>query len=352
MKHPTPTLLLAALLLALASCRPADAPGKHFPAVCILYPHEAPIGQVIKMGGIWQTDDYLILQNVYDGADSLFYVYSKADSLRYLYAFCPRGNGPGEYLMPAVIRNLPGNRFAFRDHATDTYAFFQLTDTAARLEKAARHPLPDGFCPWEMNYAGHDRYLLKRSNGRRAARELWSLTDGFARLDTLPNTFASLPQELGDDYYPEFDDCWLAVSDTLFAAAYFLIDRIEFGKIKGDSLVLTASTGVSRAPEFYLYTDTPAQGEYEYNVENNQVHYEALAATPRGVYALYAEVPWGDLEPVHSMQIEHYGWDGQARTLFMFPKSISAFVVDEKRRCIYGINPDTHEDAILYLDLP
>lgn len=198
---------------------------------------------------------------------------------------------------------------------------------------------------WEINYVANQQYFLKRSNSRLSTRELWNLDDYYS-LDKLPNTF-TLEKELGDAYYTEFDDYWLSVSQTSFAVAYFFINWLEFGKIKNGKLKLNGFVGVTDAPDFYLFEEAKPGGKYKYNVDNNVVYYEALASTPEGVYALYSGVPWGDLEKKHSSIIEFYNWEGKPIKQFILEEPLSDFVVDENRKLIYGINPDSHEDAIL-----
>ena len=67
------------------------------------------------------------------------------------------------------------------------------------------------------------------------------------------------------------------------------------------------------------------------------VHYEALTSTSEGVYALYAGVPWGELDKRHSSVIEFYHWDGKPVKRFLLEEPVSDIVVDEARKLIYGI---------------
>ena len=70
-----------------------------------------------------------------------------------------------------------------------------------------------------MNYVDTTQYLTKRSNSKSSTRELWNIKQRLL-LDTLPNTF-NLTEDLGKDYYTEFDDTWITVSGNHFASAYF-----------------------------------------------------------------------------------------------------------------------------------
>lgn len=332
------------LCLCVCSCKQEKTIEKNFAVSQKLQPSLKTLQEIIKFGNIYTTTDYLVLSDAHSNATDFFYVYSRPN-LKFLYSFGHRGNGRNEYLMPTVIKNMPSNQFAFRDHATDNYATFLLTDSTAILLNETKHPVSDGRFFWEINYVANQQYLLKRSNSKLSTRELWNLDD-YCSLDKLPNTF-SLEKELGDAYYTEFDDCWLSVSQTSFAVAYFFINRLEFGKIKNGKLKLNGFVGVTDAPDFYLFEEAKPGGKYKYNVDNNVVYYEALASTPEGVYALYSGVPWGDLEKKHSSLIEFYSWEGKPIKQFILEEPLSDFVVDENHKLIYGINPDSHEDAIL-----
>lgn len=317
---------------------------KTFPMVQDLYASQMSFNEVIKVGDIYKLDNYFILRNIHDNAEYFFYVYSYPE-FKYLYSFCRRGNGANEYLMPTVIKNMPGNQFAFRDHATDTYATFLVTDSIATLINQERIPPTDGRFCWEINYVSDEQYVLKRNNSKQSSRELWDLKRNLM-LDELPNTF-DLANKMRENYYTEFDDYWISVSDSFFAFAYFFIDRIEFGKVEGKKLKLNHFVGTTKTPEFYLFTNTMSGGKFKYNVDNNIVHYETLVSTPHNVYGLYAGIPWGEMEKIHSSLIEVYNWEGTPIKLLKLNESISSFVVDEKNELIYGINPDSHEDAIL-----
>lgn len=340
-------LLSFFLVLCMCSCRQEVSVEKDFAVSQTLRPSLKNFQEIIKVGHIYATADYMVLHNVYDNATDFFYVYSRPE-LDFLYSFGHRGNGRNEYMMPVVIENMPGNRFAFRDHATDAYATFLLTDSAAVLSDEVRHPVTDGRFFWEINYVADGQYLLKRSSSSLSARELWDLDD-YLLLDELPNTFR-LKEELGDAYSTEFDDCWLSVSQNCFATAYFFINRLEFGRVENDSLKLNSFVGVADAPDFHLLGNARSGGKYEYDVEHNMVHYEALTSTSEGVYALYAGVPWGELDKRHSSVIEFYHWDGKPVKRFRLEEPVSDIVVDEARKLIYGINLDLHEDAILVFD--
>lgn len=335
------------VFMSVFACKQEQPVGKSFPASQALHPSFKHFQEIIKVGNICATSDYLVLRDASDHATDFFYVYSRP-ALEFLYSFGHRGNGRNEYLMPVVIDNMPGNQFAFRDHATDTYATFLLTDSAAVLLDEAKHPVTDGRFFWEINYVADRQYLLKRSNERLATRELWNLEE-YRLLDKLPNTF-HLEETLGDAYSTEYDDCWLSVSENSFAVAYFFINRLEFGKVEHEKLKLTGFAGVEDAPDFHLLGDGTSGGKYKYAVDNNIVYYEALHSTPAGVYALYAGVPWGDLEKHHSSVIEFYRWDGTPVKQFALEEPVSDLVVDESRKLIYGINLDLHEDAILVFD--
>lgn len=332
------------ILLLVTSCSSPDMPVKHFPEKVHLTAAVIPINEIVKMGNIYKTENYFIIRDVQPNAKYNFYVYS-FPSFHFLYSFAPVGNGPEEYLMPTVIKNMPGDVFAFRDHATDRFVSYQLTDScAAKLDEFHFSETDGRFC-WEINYIDSNLYIVKRSNSRLSTRELWNIKQK-ERLDTLPNTF-NLLADLGDDYYTEFDDVWISACGNKFASAYYFIDRIELGEIRGNKFYATKAIGTNIPPKFYLFNRKNWKSKYKYNVDNNVVHYEDLKCTEFNIYGLYAGIPWGDVETKHSSVIEVYDWQGNPVKLYLLDKNISTFIVDEVHECIYGINMEQCEDAIL-----
>lgn len=300
--------------------------------------------EIIKVGSIHRADSFIVLRDVQENATNFFYVYSIPD-MKFLYSFCPKGNGPDEYLMPTVVKNTPGNHFMIRDHATDVIATYILTDTAAVLLNKYDFPPQNGRFCWEINQITDSCFLLKRNNARISTRELWNLNTQ-EQLDTIPNTF-NLMEDMGKDYHIEFDDCWISVSDTTFAFAYFFINRIEFGRIIDNRIVLDGFVGTDEAPDFYLFGESKFNSKYEFNVDNNIVYYEDLYVGTSNIYALYSGMPWGDAEIKHSSIIELYERTGKPSKQLNLNSSLSNFIVDETNKSIYGINPEMFEGAVL-----
>lgn len=332
------------LVLLVSSCKHPDIYTKLFPEQQTLIATRIPINEIIKLGNIYKTKDYFIIRDIQTNAQYNFYVYS-LPTFQFLYSFAPIGNGPEEYLMPTVVKNMPDNLFSFRDHTTDKYVSYQLTDSCAVKKEEFHLPGIDGRFFWEINYTGPNQYITKRSNSKLSTRELWNFKQR-ELLDTLPNTF-NLQADFGKDYYTEFDDVWIAACGNKFASAYFFIDRIELGEIRNNKLYATNAIGTDHHPKFYLFNQNTWGNKYEYNVDNNIVHYEDLNSTESNIYGLHAGIPWGDAEEIHSSDIEVYDWQGNPIKRYLLDQNISTFIVDEAHECIYGINPEQCEDAIL-----
>lgn len=334
-----------AIIFSCFSCKEAQIYKTEFSLKELVSVDTIPFNEIIKVGGIYRTDSFLILRDVQNNANDFFYVYSIAGN-KFLYSFCPRGNGANEFLMPTVIKNMPDNIFSIRDHATDIITTYNLTDSAAVVMDRYHFPPQDGRFCWEINYVKDNKYLLKRNNSRVSTRELWNLKKR-KQLDILPNTF-DLAEEMGRDYHIEFDDCWISVSDTCFAFAYYFIGRIEYGKIVGDSIKLNGFIGVDETPDFYLFKESSGfNNKYKYNVDNNIVYYEDLYVGSSNIFALYSGRPWGDTEIEHSSTIEIYGLDGQPIKQLDLNVPLASFVVNEKENDIYGINPERFEGCFL-----
>lgn len=331
-------------ILLLCSCKKDQDVIKQFPVTENIEPSLIPINEIIKIGSIHKLDNYIILRNIDQNAEYLFFVYSYPD-FNFLYSFCPRGNGPEEFLMPSVIKNTPSNLFSFRDHATNQFVTFQLSDSSAYLiDKFYFRPDETHFF-WEINYIDKNIYLLKRNNSKSSHRELWDLFLK-TKLDDLPNTF-NLEKEMGNEYYTEFDDIWISSNSSKMVFAYFFINRIEFGTVNNYKLEIESYIGTNIHPEFYTFKKGKSGGKYEYNVDYNVVYYEFVTSSNNYVYALFANKPWGELEKNHSSIIEIYDWNGKPKKILNLKQGISSFIVDENEHTLYAINPDENEDAIL-----
>ncbi len=339
MKH---LCLFCGLLLAgLFSCRRDAVTNGYFENVRQVRAESVPIGKVIRLEGIYKTENYIVLRDGSETAEDLFQVYSCPD-FEFLYSFGRRGKGPDEYLMPTVVKGMPGDRFAFRDHATDRFATYELTDTGASLIRSFIYKPEGTRFFWEINRLEDSLYLLKRRDDRWSRREVWSAD--FRRLvDSLPNTF-DLNRTMGDDYFSDFDDCWIAGCGNRFACAYFFIDRIEFGHVSGGKPVLDTFAGVERAPDFYRFDRTTSGVP---NVMKNPVYYENLAAGETRVYALYAGIPWKEADENHSSKVEVYDWNGTPVMLLELDRALSHFIVDEKRGTIYGFDVSRSPDSLI-----
>lgn len=344
MKYFKYILGILAIISLCQACQKTPVYKNDFPTTEHVFADTIPFDEIIKVGTIHKTDSFIILRDIQNNATDFFYVYSTKD-FKHLYSFCTKGNGPDEYLMPTVIKNMPNNRFGIRDHATDIITTYELTDTAAVLIDSYHFPPQDGRFCWEINYISEDCYLLKRNDARASARELWNLKEKIL-LDTIPNSF-DLAAQMGKDYHIEFDDCWISASDSTFAFAYYFINRIEYGKITGNTIQTEGYTGVNKTPDFYLFKKAGFNSKYKYNVDNNIVYYEDLALSPSYIYALYSGKPWGDTETEHSSIIEIYDKSGNPIRQLNLNHPIASFVVDENNGFIYGINPETSEGNIL-----
>lgn len=339
-----PTLLIFIILafLALVSCGKGVNQEKSFGKVSSISADTARIGQLLQANNLALLDDYLVLQNGSDGVEDFYFVYSYP-GLGFLYSFGKRGRGPGEYMMPAIIKNTPGNVLGFRDHATDAIVFYEIKDSGAELvsSKILRSPDSDRFF-WEINVMEDSTLLVKHQGDKKGATELWSAASGI--VDSLPNTFAKLPRKLGKDYFTIFDDYLISAKGDRFALAYNMIDRIEFGEVRDGKLLIDSSVGADSTPDFHLYGD---DSETEFSVDRNIIHYENLYAGNDYVYALYSGKRMDETEERHSSLIEIYSWDGTPVELLDLETPIAYIAVDENSRTVYGINPDMSDEMIL-----
>lgn len=326
------------------SCKDKDASVKTFSSSLFLRADSILINEVIKFGDIYKLDDYILIRDAYENNIDFFYVYSFPE-FGFLYSFAKKGNGPDEYLMPTVIKNMPGNSFGFRDHFSDKIAIYEITDTLALLKNSFDVLPQSNRFFWEINYINDSLFLLKNTdNNKWSRRELWNLKEKKI-IDSIPNTF-DLEKKLGKDYFSIFDDYWIASKNNKFVFGYFFIDLLELGTIENNKINIKQSIGAKTPPKFFLYKETRG-GKYQHNVENNIVYNGFITCTNDYIYALYAGFSWGEQEEIHSQLIEVYDWNGGRQKLLKLDQAISHFIVDEESKTLYGFNTIDSEDFIL-----
>ena len=314
---------------------------KRFPLVQELKASEVPINEIIKLSSISKLKDYIILRDGAENCEVFFYVY-KNPGFQFLYSFAKRGQGPKEYRSPNVIRNTPDNFFSFRDY--NSFVTYQLSDTSSTCINLYKMPIVGGgFLLTGLNQIDDSLFLTKRQSSKWTRRELINLYT-HEIVDSIPNTF-NLEKELGKDYYTTFEDAIVTSNNKRFAYGYDLIDLIEFGSIQNNKIVITNRVGMKKPPTFYLYETGRQGGKYKFNVQHNIVYYKDIRCGKNYVYALYANIPWGEDEQAASL-IEVYTWDGSPVALLKLDNDISTFVVDEEMQTIYGFNVNKNEDYL------
>lgn len=342
------TLILPAL--GVTSCRHNSTidsiPAVTFSEQLPVAADSVEIGVVLKAGKILSVEPYILVSDNEHTDGMHFAVFT--NNLQYLYSFCPYGSGPADCLLPVVVKNTPAGHFIVKDFANDTYHEYSLTDYGATETRTFK--LPD-FNPyeslWEINRLSDDKYLAKGVAPKRAIRRLVEIGSGTS-IDSLMPSF-DLFETMGTDYFTEYDDFAMVATDSHFACAYFLINRIEFGSIENESIRVTKSIGTNNPPNFYRYTDEELSGKYKYNVDYNTVYYESIFGSPQRVYASYFGQPWGEIDK-HSHIIEIYNYDGDPILKLLLDIPVSSFVVVDDKRII-AINPERSDDSFYIFDI-
>lgn len=336
-------VICAVVVMLAPSCRRDAADDKHFAVEKDLKAEYVDISELLQINNIFMLEDYLVLQNTSEAVDDFFFVYSYPE-MDFLYSFAKRGRGPGEYMMPGLIKNTKGNILGLRDHATDILAFYEITGSGAVPAGSSRFSSPDNdrFF-WEINSMGDSLFLVKHQGDRRGATELWDYARGRV-VDSIPNTFDRLPKKLGRGYYTIFDDYMVSANGNRFAVAYFMIDRIETGEVSAGEIIRISDIGSSTAPDFYLYGKNETD---HFNVDRNIVYYENLYAGKNSIYALYSHDRLDNTEKNHSRQMEVYSWELEPLMKLHLEYPVAYFTVDESSRIIYGVNPELFPDKLL-----
>ena len=322
------------------SCNRTEKAVKHFPSVQDVKSVDIPVNEIIKFLWIYKLQDYVILQDGSANVDMFFYVY-KYPGFQFLYSFAKKGQGPDEYLLPTVVTSTPGNYFSFRDHGKNILTTFQLSDTICKMIYSGSMSPENGLFFNGIDQVDDSLFLIKRENAKWTRRELINLYTKEI-IDSIPNTF-DLEKKLGKDYYTTFETTYITSNNKRFAYAYILMNLIEFGVIHNNKIIITNRVGIKRAPDFHLYGSSDGRNNFNLNI----LHYHGLTCGDKYVYALYLNVPSGEIRKnEHSTQIEVYTWDGTPVALLKLNKNISHFVVDEERQMIIGFNYDISQDYL------
>ena len=325
-----------------SSCIKTKEAVKHFPSVQDVKSVDIPVNEIIKFLWIYKLQDYIILQDGSENAEMFFYVY-KYPGLQFLYSFAKKGQGPDEYLLPTVVTSTFGNYFSFRDHGKNIFATFQLSDTESTLVHLSNMQPENGLYFNGINQVDDSLFLIKREHLRWTRRELINLYTKEI-IDSIPNTF-DLEKKYGKDYTATFETSYITSNNKRFAYAYIYMNLIEFGVIKNNKIVITNRVGMKQAPELYPFGSST--GKYSNNYDYNVVQYHDLTCGDKYVYALYLNVPNGEIRKnEHSTHIEIYTWDGTPVALLKLDKNINHFVVDEERQMIIGFNYDISQDYL------
>lgn len=349
-------VIIALCLLSLTACRNESNVGSmsDFDEVYSLSADSIKIEELLSLGSIYRWGDKIVLKDRQENPENQFYVYS--DDMKLQYAFGKKGPGPLEFMMPTVVKNTPDSIFQLRDHMQNKFATYALSDSGVAIVGTIPYSDNDGMFGWEINYVGDDNYLMRSTAAQKTRIELKQISTGEV-LDTLSNPF-DLNKLLGNQYYSEFDDCWIAVDGDMFATAYYFMDLMCIGRIRDGKMELLHKIGTSTPPEFHLYTDQISSGKYSANVEYNIAYYTGLDFYDGRIYALYAGIPWGEINGIedgtitdvpHS-SIHVYGKDRSPICNLELDRYVTSFVVVGNR--IYAINPTDAEDYIYTYVLP
>ena len=336
-------LTICLFVLLCFSCNDTEYVEKKFPLFQELKANEVHINEIFKLWEIYKLKNYIIFRDGSENCNVFFYVY-KYPEFKFLYSFAQKGQGPGEYRSPSIIRDTRDNFFSFRDY--QTFVTYQLSDSSSTIINSSKIPtLESGFLLTGITQVDDSLFLAKPQSNRWTRRELINLYTQEI-LDDIPNTF-NLEKKLGKEYYTTFEESLVVSNNKRFVYGYLLIDLIEFGLIKNNKIVITNRVGMKKPPNFYLYGAGGMQGrKYEFNVQHNIVYYNDIQCGNNYVYALYANIPMGDLKNEQAFFIEVYTWDGNPVALLKLDKGISNFVVDEEMQTIYGFDVNFNEDYL------
>ena len=90
------------------------------------------INEIIRPVDMIVLDDYLVIQNDILPNERCLFVYN-LETLDFLYSFVNCGNGPEEFLAPALVQNDKENFLTLLDQASMKVIKYKLTDEKAEI---------------------------------------------------------------------------------------------------------------------------------------------------------------------------------------------------------------------------
>lgn len=336
----------AAFIFVLAGILEACSPevervvNDRFPATYQLPPSLYPIHEIIKPVDMVVLDDYLVIQNEIVPDEDCFYVYS-LDSLRFLYSFARYGQGPEEYIAPALVQNGKGNCLSVFEQASFKMRKFELGKESAVMSGEYGIELED-LRPWQEIYYRNDSILVFSTLDNEI--KTYNL-NSHGMADTY-RFHSDLEDRMGGNYNQSFDSFHFSCEqERLFIAFHF------------NNLIVQGS--VDDAGKIAI-SDTEIRYNHPLNetLFDNRYYYMYVTSTADLNFAQYAGYSFRRLQPFplnmgkrkFDMLLEVYSSTGRPLAVLDLQHDILRCKVDGVRKRIFTWNTLEDFDHLFVYD--
>ena len=314
-------LAIVALSLLVACAEKQDrVVNEQFSETLPLSAVEYPVEEILKPIDMVVLDDYLVIQNEFLSDADCFFVYSR-DSLRFLYSFGRRGQGPDDFMAPALVQNPIGNTLAVFDQSTFKLAECRLDKEAASREREWKVPAGDRMPLQEIYYCS-DSVLIYNT------LETCNLHTGQV-VDKVAIR-SNLAELMGDNFNKSLDGFHFACEGGRLMVAFHYINRVLWGGVDG--------AGRIDMPETDLHLDGPLNA----SLDDNLLYYMYVAMAPDLCIAQYAGYSFLSMQPFpvnmgkrrFDMLLEAYTPDGQPLALLDLQHDLLRCKIDSRHKRI------------------
>lgn len=333
------SILLLVLLFPSCKQSPDRIYNPKFQKIYKIEPDFHKINEIIRPVDMVVLDDYLVIQNdILPGEDCLF-VYD-LETLEFLYSFVNCGNGPKEFLAPAMVQNNKGNCLTLLDQASMKLTKYRLTDETAEIANKDRIILDDNRPLQEVYYVNDSILIFSTLDN-----ELKTYHIGNHQIIDTYKFSSNLKQLMDKDYNQCFDQFHFAYNNNKVALGFNFFNTILMGEVGEDGSIGLDETEYS--------VDSPL----ERNLYDNRYFYMYTLLSDNYLFAQYVGYMFRDLQPFplnmnkrkFDMLLEVYSLDKKALCCLDLQHDILRCKIDEKHNKIYTWNMlEDFDNLIIY----
>lgn len=297
------------------------------------------INEIIRPIDMIVLDDYLVIQNDILPNEHCLFVYN-LETLDFLYSFVNCGNGPEEFLAPALVQNDKENFLTLLDQASMKVIKYKLTDKKAEIINKDRIVLDDNRPLQEVYYVNDSILIFSALDN-----ELKSYSIKNHKIIDTYKFSSNLKHLMNKDYNKSFDHYHFSYNNNKIALVFNFFNKILIGEVRED--------GSINLDETEYLVDSPLKP----SLYDNRYYYMYTLLSDKYLFAQYVGYMFRDLQPFplnmnkrkFDMLLEVYTLDKKAICCLDLQHDILRCKIDEKHNKIYTWNMlEDFDNLIIY----